>query len=63
MLYYCGKTGCRGHQVFSEACTASRQEQLSEKPRPYKPPRHLYQHFDLPSTKPAAHNRRRALTR
>jgi hypothetical protein len=63
MLYYCGKPGCAGHQTFSQACVDARQESLPEKPAPYKPPRRLFQHFDLPSAKTAAKNGRPALTR
>jgi|FLYN01.1.fsa_nt_gi hypothetical protein len=46
MLYYCGKPACRGHQLFSQACT----ERPTAKPAPYKPSRQLYDYFDLPTT-------------
>lgn len=64
MLYYCGKPGCQGHELFSQACAEVKQEGPPARPAPYKPPRQLYDYFDLPATrKTAAKNGRPALTR
>ena len=55
MLYYCGKSNCQGHRLFSEQCGHQHVAPVEAKPvssvSRYKPSRRFHDQFDIPEAK------------